>query len=103
VGGVRWWNVKHPHAYAQRVNAGVSPAAGRETPDAQARHLEEVLLRIRLASGLPIQAIDDVRRADVQALVGEGFIDDTAYETGDLVLTLRGRLLADYVVRRLTD
>ena len=103
VGGLRWWNVKHPHAYAQRVNAGVSPAAGREIPDAQARELEEVLLRIRLASGLPIQAIDDVRRADVQALVGEGFIDDTAYEAGDLVLTLRGRLLADYVVRRLTD
>ncbi|CAB4564146.1 unannotated protein [freshwater metagenome] len=103
VGGVRWWNVKHPHAYAQRVNSGVSPAAGRETPDAQARDLEEVLLRMRLASGLPINAVDAVRRADAQALVGEGLIDDIAYEAGNLVLTFRGRLLADYVVRRLTD
>jgi oxygen-independent coproporphyrinogen-3 oxidase len=103
VGGLRWWNVKHPHAYAQRVNAGVSPAAGRETPDAQARELEEVLLRMRLASGLPIQAIDDVRRADVQALVGEGLIDPAAYDAGNLILTSKGRLLADYVVRRLTD
>ena len=103
VGGVRWWNVKHPHAYAQRVNAGVSPAAGRETPDAQARDLEEILLRIRLASGLSLDAVDASRRADAQTLVGEGLIDPTAYTVGKLILTLKGRLLADYVVRRLTD
>ena len=30
VGGVRWWNVKHPAAYAERLAAGVSPGAGRE-------------------------------------------------------------------------
>jgi oxygen-independent coproporphyrinogen-3 oxidase len=103
VGGLRWWNVKHPHAYAQRVNAGVSPAAGREIPDAQARELEEVLLRIRLASGLSIDAVDAARRADAQALVGEGLIDPAAYDAGNLILTSKGRLLADYVVRRLTD
>jgi oxygen-independent coproporphyrinogen-3 oxidase len=103
VGGLRWWNVKHPHAYAQRVNAGVSPAAGRETPDAQARHLEEVLLRMRLASGLSIDAVDAVRRADAQALVGEGLMDPSAYDEGNLILTLKGRLLCDYVVRCLTD
>ena len=31
VGGVRWWNVKHPRTYAARLAAGASPAAGRET------------------------------------------------------------------------
>ena len=37
VGGVRWWNVKHPAAYADRIAAGVSPAAGREVLDAPTR------------------------------------------------------------------
>ena len=44
VGGVRWWNVKHPAAYADRIAAGVSPAAGRETLDAETREIERVLL-----------------------------------------------------------
>ena len=30
VGGVRWWNVKHPTAYADRIGAGLSPAHARE-------------------------------------------------------------------------
>ncbi|MFX6036230.1 hypothetical protein ABTE74_22855, partial [Acinetobacter baumannii] len=33
VAGLRWWNVKHPAAYAQRLAAGESPAAARERPD----------------------------------------------------------------------
>jgi oxygen-independent coproporphyrinogen-3 oxidase len=45
VGGLRWWNVKHPAAYAQRLAAGDSPAAGREGPDAESALLERVLLR----------------------------------------------------------
>ena len=103
VGGVRWWNVKHPKAYAQRVNSGISPAAGRETPDAQARALEEVLLRIRLASGLDASTVDAEHKADVTELLENGLLDPAAHAGGRLVLTLRGRLLADYVVRRLTS
>lgn len=102
VGGVRWWNVKHPKAYAQHVNAGISPAAGRETPDATARALEEVMLRIRLASGLAVSAIDAEHMKDVTQLLEDGLLDQAAYSSGRLVLTLRGRLLADFVVRRLT-
>jgi oxygen-independent coproporphyrinogen-3 oxidase len=103
VGGVRWWNVKHPKAYAQRVNSGISPAAGRETPDAQARALEEVLLRIRLASGLDATSLDAEHKADVTELLENGLLDPAAYAGGRIMLTLRGRLLADYVVRRLTS
>src|SRR5690606_35562837 len=33
VAGLRWWNVKHPAAYAQRLAASESPAAGTERPD----------------------------------------------------------------------
>ncbi len=35
VGGVRWWNVKHPVRYAAALESARSPAAGRETLDAK--------------------------------------------------------------------
>ncbi|PPF67882.1 coproporphyrinogen III oxidase [Rathayibacter tritici] len=103
VGGVRWWNVKHPAAYADRLSAGASPAAGRETLDASTRQVEDVLLRSRLADGLPIASIHPERRSDVAGLIADGLIDGRAALQGRVVLTLRGRLLADAVVRRLTD
>ena len=58
VGGVRWWNVKHPAAYAGRIAAGHSPAQGREVLDAETRRVEEVLLAIRLRAGLPVEVLD---------------------------------------------
>ena len=54
VGGVRWWNVRHPTAYAQRLAAGQSPAAARELLTPAERHMEEIMLRARLAEGLPL-------------------------------------------------
>ncbi|MDH2442450.1 radical SAM family heme chaperone HemW [Amnibacterium sp. CER49] len=102
VGGVRWWNVKHPAAYGQRIAAGVSPAAGRETLDAASRALERVLLETRLADGMPVTRIDASRRAEVAGLIADGLVDGRAAVTGRVVLTRPGRLLADAVVRRLT-
>lgn len=101
VGGVRWWNVKHPAAYAERLASGASPAAGRETLDPQTRRTESVLLRVRLAEGLPTTALDDAGRSAVAGLIADGLIDGRAAIAGRVVLTLRGRLLADAVVRRL--
>ncbi len=101
VGGVRWWNVKHPAAYAERVAAGVSPAAGRETLGRETRRVESVLLGARLAEGLPTAVLDDAGRTAVAALIADGLIEGRAALAGRVVLTLRGRLLADAVVRRL--
>ncbi|SMH35717.1 coproporphyrinogen III oxidase, anaerobic [Rathayibacter oskolensis] len=103
VGGVRWWNVKHPAAYADRLRAGASPAAGRETLDAATRRVEDVLLRSRLSDGLPLDAIDLEYRREVAGLIADGLVDGRSALGGRIVLTLRGRLLADAVVRRLTD
>lgn len=101
VGGVRWWNVKHPAAYAQRVLAGESPAAGRETLDAETRRVERVLLLSRIRDGLRTSELVDAGRREVPALIADGLIDGRAALRGSIVLTLRGRLLADAVVRRL--
>jgi oxygen-independent coproporphyrinogen-3 oxidase len=100
VGGVRWWNVKHPAAYAERIASDRSPAAAREVLDQQTRRVERVLLETRLASGLALDALDAPGRAAVADLVSDGLVTLRPDE-GALVLTRRGRLLADAVVRAL--
>jgi len=97
--GVRWWNVKHPAAYAKRLSEGLSPAHGRETLDDSARQVEDVMLRLRLRQGLPIA--NDLDASAMRRAVADGLVDRTSYDEGRLVLTLRGRLLADAVVRDL--
>ena len=102
VGGVRWWNVKHPAAYGARITAGHSPAAGREELDAETRALERILLETRLADGMPLDRLAASGRAEVAGLIADGLVDGRAALAGRVVLTRPGRLLADAVVRRLT-
>jgi oxygen-independent coproporphyrinogen-3 oxidase len=101
VGGVRWWNVKHPAKYAAELAAGRSPAAGRETLSAEDRRVERVLLELRLAAGLPVDALDPVGLAAASSCAADGLLDPTALAAGRCILTPRGRLLADAVVHRL--
>jgi oxygen-independent coproporphyrinogen-3 oxidase len=89
--------VKHPSAYASRINAGESPALDGEVLDDDTRHLERVLLEVRLRGGLPTGLVDRARVEDVVAR-GLGVLHD-----GHLVLTRPGRLLGDAVVRDLVD
>ena len=103
VGGVRWWNVKHPAAYADRIGAGLSPAAGRETLDDETRRVESVLLGTRIRDGLVIAQLSPSSRTAIAGLIGDGLVDGASAIRGSLVLTLRGRLLADAVVRRLLE
>jgi oxygen-independent coproporphyrinogen-3 oxidase len=101
VGGVRWWNVKHPAAYADRILAGASPAAGRETLDDETRRVERVLLQARIVEGIPVGELAASTSREVAGLIADGLIDGTQAVHGRVVLTMRGRLLADHVVRRL--
>jgi len=102
VGGVRWWNVKHPSAYAGRLAAGESPAAAREVLTSEQRHDEWVLLGVRLAAGLPLEGLHPRGRAAVAGLIAEELVDGpAALREKRIRLTRRGRLLADRVVRRL--
>jgi len=101
VAGVRWWNVKHPSAYAARLSDGASPAQAREVLSAAERHMEDVLLGIRLASGLDLSTLDDEGRAAAGRARESGLLDPTAFAGGRAVLTLQGRLLADAVARDL--
>ena len=101
VGGVRWWNVKHPTPYAVRIGEGVSPAHGRELLDEETRRVERVLLETRLRQGLPVEVLDDAGRAALPDQVARGLVEPADVAQGRVVLTTRGRLLADAVVRDL--
>ena len=97
VGGIRWWNHTSLDAWQEALGAARSPAAGHEVLTDDERRLERVMLGIRLAEGLPVDALDRP-----EALWG-ALADGLVTVDGDrAVLTDRGRLLADLVVRHLT-
>lgn len=97
IGGTRFWNVKHPAAYAQRLSLGQSPAAGWEQPDEKARDLERILLGSRIREGISTEGISE---EILEVLCTDGLIEPAAVPQGFLILTLAGRLRADDVVRR---
>ncbi|GAA2528663.1 radical SAM family heme chaperone HemW [Pilimelia columellifera] len=101
VGGVRWWNVKHPASYAARLAAGRSPGQGRELLTAEDQLTEDVMLRLRLAEGLPLAALPPAAHEAAARALADGLLAADAYAAGRAALTLRGRLLADGVVRDL--
>jgi oxygen-independent coproporphyrinogen-3 oxidase len=100
VGSTRWWNVKHPNAYAQSLADGLLPVADLERLDATTRHVEDVMLRVRLRDGLPVAVLSEGERARAETVIDDGLV---VLDAGRLVLTDRGRLLADTVVRTLLD
>jgi putative oxygen-independent coproporphyrinogen III oxidase len=108
VGGVRWWNVLHPTRWMAALEEGRSPAAGREQPDADAARLEHVMLAVRLREGLDLAALGNgdgggrSRRETAEQLVRDGLVEaGPLAREGRVVLTLRGRLLADRVTLEL--
>ena len=100
---MRWWNVKHPAAYQQRIDAGTSPAAGRETPDEDARYLERAMLLTRIVDGMDTSELKPEGRTAIAGLIADGLVVPEAAFAKRIVLTLQGRLLADAVLRRLLD
>jgi putative oxygen-independent coproporphyrinogen III oxidase len=103
VGGTRWWNVRHPAAYGARITAGRSPGQAREVLSEAERQFERVMLLIRLAEGCPVAALGPAGQANAELVVADGLADARALARGRIVLTRRGRLLADAVTQKLTE
>ena len=106
--GVRFWNAKHPAAYAQRLATGVTPAVGRERPDADARRLERIMLAVRTVDGLPTAELvsetpgEAARiRGAIAELIAAGLLDGRVAVDGRIIPTLEGRLRNDAIVRAL--
>ncbi len=103
VGGTRWWNVRHPSAYAARVTAGLSPGQAREELTCADRRTERIMLTTRLASGCDLAELSALALQAAKIAVEDGLAEQAAFGAGRVVLTTRGRLLADAVIRNLTD
>ncbi|HVT65481.1 MAG TPA: radical SAM family heme chaperone HemW [Mycobacteriales bacterium] len=99
VGGVRWWNVKHPRDYASKLAMGRSPAAAREVLTDDDKRVERVMLGLRLRDGLPLSELDATGRTAAQQAADDGLLETGPLASGRAVLSSRGRLLADAVVR----
>ena len=98
--GRRWWNVKHPRAYASRLAAGLSPSQAREVLSTEQRRVERVLLELRLAEGLSASVLTKAEQERIGDLLARRL---AVLEDGMLILTTEGRLLADGVIRELLD
>jgi putative oxygen-independent coproporphyrinogen III oxidase len=103
VGGTRWWNVRHPSAYADRIATGVSPGQAREILTEDERRIERILLTTRLADGCDAGELSPAGLRAAEVAVADGLAEGTALMAGRVVLTPQGRLLADAVIRNLTD
>ncbi|HET6876917.1 MAG TPA: radical SAM family heme chaperone HemW [Jatrophihabitans sp.] len=101
VGGVRWWNVKHPVRYTALLDSGRSPAAGRETLDEAQRLTEKVMLGVRRREGLAVSGLPEPARARLAQLASWGLVERGGAAGERVVLTQRGRLMADAVVKEL--
>ncbi len=103
VAGTRWWNVRHPAAYASRMAESASPAQAREILSGAEQATERIMLLTRLAAGCPLGELSPVGRSAAEQAATDGLISSEALATGVVRLTQRGRLLADTVIRAITD
>lgn len=99
--GTRSWNLKHPAAWAARVDEGVSATADLEVLDQSDIKHEDIMLGLRLREGLHLSALGEAGFAQAELAVSEGLLDPESFTAGKAVLTFQGRLLADGLVARL--
>lgn len=101
VGGTRWWNERHPATWTRALAEGRSPAQAREVVSADDRQVERIMLQTRIKRGLSVWELEQPALNQLGTLVEHGLIEDPREHGDRVVLTLRGRLLADVVVHAL--
>ena len=99
INGERWWNIKHPQSYIEAAIKGNTPAAGNEILSEDDKLVESVMLRIRMCEGLPLSSFTQAQQAKLNSFYERELFEAKSWESGQLVLSLKGRLLADQVVR----
>jgi len=99
--GTRSWNLKHPAAWAARIDEGISATAESEVLEPTDIAHEDIMLGLRLREGLPLSALGQAGLSQAQLAVDEGLLVPEDFAEGKAVLTFQGRLLADGLVSRL--
>ena len=101
VGGVRWWNERHPGVWTAKLAGAESPAQAREIVSPADRSVERIMLQTRLREGLSVWELEQPALNQLGRLVENGLLEDPRAHGDRVVLTRRGRLLADVVVHAL--
>ena len=101
--GLRQWNVKHPAAWAALVDSGEMPVADSEQLSVLDVAHENIMLALRLRSGLALSEISAAALVQAELAQTDGLLDPQQFANGLAVLTFKGRLLADGLVARLWD
>jgi oxygen-independent coproporphyrinogen-3 oxidase len=99
--GKRFWNVKHPNLYKERVLANQSPVADSEVLEELQIESERLMLSLRLPSGVDKQSLNELQLAELSSYVESGHLDQANWNQGRATLTLGGRLIADRILRQI--
>jgi len=99
--GKRFWNVKHPNLYKERVLANQSPVADSEVLEELQIESERLMLSLRLPSGVDKQSLNEQQLAELSSYVESGHLDQANWNQGRATLTLDGRLIADRILRQI--
>ena len=99
INGKRFWNVKHPTAYKQKLFAGESPIADSEELTPAQIAVESIMLGIRMRDGLEIAALSSAQIDRLTNYAESAYVEMT---DNRVVLTPTGRLIADRIVREIT-
>lgn len=99
INGRRWWNVKHPTAYKERMLSSGDPTHESEVLTHEEREEERLLLNIRLPRGIALDSLSSDQVARLKPFLSDGHLSAEHWESGAVSLTHTGRLLADRIVR----
>ena len=92
----RFWNVKHPTAYKQKLFAKESPIADSELLTDEQLRDEAIMLAIRMRTGLSLDLLSDAAQTRILQYQNSGHLN---LIDKHLQLTAQGRLIADRLVR----
>jgi len=101
ISGRRFWNVKHPAAYTQKVLESGNPMQDQEILTAEEARSEEIMLQIRLVDGIARASLSEGEAKSLPTFLVEGYLLSSAWEQGRIVLSKTGRLMADRIVREI--
>jgi len=101
IDGKRWWNVKHPTAYKEKISSGQSPMDDQEELTLEEKSSERIMLEIRLARGIDSKTLTAEQISTLEGFKNQGHLLDGSWASGRIVLSTSGRLIADRIVREI--
>ena len=101
INGKRFWNIKHPNLYKQKIQANETVILDSEVLEGSQIESERLMLSIRLPQGVEKNTLNNQQILELTDYVNSGHLDQENWNLGRATLTLDGRLIADRIVREI--